>query len=250
MLWLKRLTASKMKPVGAPDFNKAPWRTINLSGTKLRFKNPPQTTSAFFEYWPDRFDLYGDDYELWPDGQAMSKDIFRNGWCYFDHLIWGDGNIGGVRLYISLQRLHPHNRRMESMFKPEDVCNWIIRGYKKSYEHTKHDKTLKDYQYPETSTEIERKTINGYLFYSSRVNSAPFGWDHYYETPITDDHLLTLLFSPSSLDKHLINEFDNVEAEAEKTIKSFMENVHIHLSDDALRCQAVHQNPSCPAPEC
>ncbi|WP_034835844.1 hypothetical protein, partial [Endozoicomonas numazuensis] len=242
MLWLKRLTASKMKPVGIPDFNKAPWRTINLSGTELRFKNPSQTTGIFAEHFPDRFDLYDDNYELWPDGLGMTQDIFKSGWSFFDHLIWGEGSVGGLDVYIQVQRRHPHNRSIDSLFKDEDARQWIQRINDNSFNDSDSDQ---NWIYPRAAHELPISEINGTAFYSYKATDWPHTWKSYFETPITDDHLLIFRFNPSSWHKHLINDLDTVSEAAEKTVQSFMENVHIKLSDDALRCQAVYQSQPC-----
>ena len=234
MLWLKRLAASKMKPVGAPDFEIAPWHTVELSGTEVRFKTPQDTIGLFLDNWPTQFNLYGDNYDQWPDGKGMVQTLFKSGWSYCDHLIWGEGHIGGLRIYINIQRRHPHNRSIESMFKPEDARKWITDCLNDSYKDSE-----RNWDYPKTPSEVETVTFNQTSFYSVRRSDLPHTWKHYYQLPVSDDHMLMFLFLPSSLDKHLVNDFDNVEAEAEKTMQSFMQNVHIRLSDDALRCQTA-----------
>ncbi|MGI9282324.1 MAG: hypothetical protein ACR2PX_22220 [Endozoicomonas sp.] len=100
LLWLNRLFASKQRLVGGPNFNQAPWRTLNISGTVIRFKNPPKSSGIANQHWPEMIDLYKEDYEEWNEGDGLSKNIFENFWCYFDHLLWGEGSIGTCSIYI------------------------------------------------------------------------------------------------------------------------------------------------------
>ncbi|WP_444928469.1 hypothetical protein ACJJIF_11380 [Microbulbifer sp. SSSA002] len=61
--------ASKLNLYG-PDFEKAPWKEIDLSGIKLKFKNPPQTEMFPNDIWMKRINIY-DDQSYNPPGMAV-----------------------------------------------------------------------------------------------------------------------------------------------------------------------------------
>ncbi|KEQ17988.1 hypothetical protein [Endozoicomonas numazuensis] len=237
LLWLKRLFASKKRLVGGPDFNRAPWRTLDISGTVVRFKNPPKSSGLANRHWPEKVDLYKEDYEEWHEGDGLSKHIFKNFWSFYDHLIWGEGVAGVCDLYISIQRRAPHNWSIQSMLDPKDCQAWILAQCKKTAEKF-------DFKVPLTVDDLDRVCVNHHYFYRERIYRGQRGWYEEYHTPLSDDHLLSFYFRPGC-DQGLMNDEHNVEAEVEKTIQSFMENLHITLSPDTQkRIEVLKRNES------
>ncbi|KEQ17985.1 hypothetical protein [Endozoicomonas numazuensis] len=237
LLWLKRLFASKKRLVGSPHFDQAPWRTLDISGTVVRFKNPPKSVRIANRHWPEKVDLYEEDYKEWPDGEGLSKHIFKNFWSYYDHLLWGEGHVGSCSISISIQRRAPHNWSIRSMLHPKDCRSWILSRRKKKVDEF-------DFKTPLTNDDLDRICVNDHYLYKERTYRGNRGWYEKYHTPLSDDHLLTFYFNPGS-NQSLVNDEDNLEAEVENTIQSFMENLHITLSPDTQkRIEVLKRNES------
>ncbi len=121
------------------------------------------------------------------------------------------------------------------MLNREDCLNWILTGCKEVNESFPG-------RQPDTVEGIKTAVFNGNSFYHVRSHTEK-DWTAFYEIPISDDHLLSFYFRPSGGHKYLVNDENNVEAEAEKMIQSFMENLHITLSPDTQkRIEELEQN--------
>ncbi|KEQ13989.1 hypothetical protein GZ78_25450 [Endozoicomonas numazuensis] len=211
-----------------PNFRRAPWRTLNISGAVVRFKSPRQTAIVSNRFWPEKVDLYKEDYKEWHNGRGMSKDIFKNSWSFSSHLLWGKAYEGGCSIYMYIERRHPHNWSIQSMLSRNDCLTWILAGCQLT------NKISPGRRKPGTLEGIKTVIFNDLPFYFFR-SCEKQGWEDFYSTPISDDHLLTFYFMPSGGQGYLVNDANNVEAEAEKLIQSFMENLHITLSPETQK---------------
>ncbi|MGI9282023.1 MAG: hypothetical protein ACR2PX_20665 [Endozoicomonas sp.] len=121
-IWFRRLFASPLRPAGQPNFKSAPWRTFDLSGTKLTIKSPPQTMAVPRKIWPDSLDIYTPErFQPWSDkSKGSTALLFRNHWSYFDAL-WGKGHIGGTSVQIIVQRLTLQYTGIGSLFDTREA---------------------------------------------------------------------------------------------------------------------------------
>ncbi|MGI9282024.1 MAG: hypothetical protein ACR2PX_20670 [Endozoicomonas sp.] len=90
--------------------------------------------------------------------------------------------------------------------------------------------------YPKKAEDLEHLKTNGNSWLISRISADKeiSVISRYFFLPIGNRHMLVISLETSShgefySDKH------NVPDECEKTVKTFMENVHVELSDEAKR---------------
>jgi hypothetical protein len=264
MLWIKRLFASRLKLVGAPNFEKAPWYHIDLAGTRVALKHPRKTSITPNKIWPKTFDIYEpDNFEHWPDGNGMSKMVYRNMWSYKGRL-FKDDHVGGLRAEIIITRKGLHNNRYDTFLEPDQALAWVLDGCIES-EREYNDNALRGiddlsapfapldpfdpfdpatdlWVFPKTADDIGQLEVNGQRYYHYRYFTPGNSWKEQYYTPISDEHMLMVFFTPST-DLYIERDDNNVEAEAEKSIAAFMEHLHIYLSDDVkVRQREVQKN--------
>ncbi len=183
MLWFKRLFASRHKPVGMPNFTTAPWYDIDLSGTKLRFKNPPKSQDLIPpKHWPESLDIYNlNNLEFWPNGKGAVRVIFKNHWAYYGNLFDNDtGDIAGLDVQINVTRLGIKHRIVDNLLHAKQSLHWCFdcqyddynglnEGIKKDYPQRLADEMeewgtiefappLTLYVHPQTPEDIETLT--------------------------------------------------------------------------------------------
>ncbi|KEQ18227.1 hypothetical protein [Endozoicomonas numazuensis] len=249
-IWFRRLFSTPLKPAGQPNFQSAPEQQFDLSGTKLIFRNPPQTTAVPRKIWPESLNLYTPSrFNEWPDGKGSTTTLFENGWSYFDQP-WGFGDIGGIAVQIIIQRLTPKYREIDSLFKKQEAIKLILNN-SEEFRGTQNQQLMDDYElrrkempflepptlvvYPKTDDDLVEFRVNNHFWLVSQESGGIKGsWTRDYHLPIGDRHMLVISMRATSYgefysDKH------NVPQECEKTVKAFMENVHVELSDEAKR---------------
>ncbi|WP_444942829.1 hypothetical protein ACJJIK_11660 [Microbulbifer sp. ZKSA006] len=111
--------ASKLNLYG-PDFEKAPWNEIDLSGIKLKFKNPPQTRMFPNDIWVERMNIYDDNSYNPPWDGGRTKTLYKSGWVYSDGL-FGDGVVGGGTLQMIIQRRDLKNTTCRACLFPSSL---------------------------------------------------------------------------------------------------------------------------------
>ncbi len=262
MLWFKRLFASRHKPVGMPNFATAPWYDIDLSGTKLRFKNPPKSQDLIPpEYWPEKLDIYNThNFRIWSDEKGGAKTVFKNHWAYYGNLFDNDtGDIAGLDVQINVARLGIKHRIVDNLLQAKQSLHWCFnRQYsefntrnewiKKNYPQrlasameefgtTEFAPPLALHIHPQTPEDIKTLTPPTgipYFVYKTRLDDLP--WEQVWHTAITEDHAISIFFSIGA-DLNL-SDIPETEAEIEKTITEFMANFHIKYTPSTLEKMA------------
>ncbi len=262
MLWFKRLFASRHKPVGMPNFTTAPWVDIDLSGTKLRFKNPPKSQDLIPpEYWPEKVDIYNlDNFRFRPNEKGGVKTVFKNDWAYYGNLFDNDiSYIAGLHLQITVTHLGIKHRLVDNLLQACQLLRWCFDRQYDNY-HTRNESIKKDYpqrladameefgttdfeppislfSHPQTPQDIETitpPTDIPFFVYKTRLDDLP--WKQVWHTAITEDHSIAIVFSVGA-DLNL-SDIPETEAEIEKTIAEFMANFHIKYTPSTLEKMA------------
>ncbi len=262
MLWFKRLFANRHKPVGMPNFATAPWVDIDLSGTKLRFKNPPKSQDLIPpKHWPESLDIYNlNNLEFWPNGKGAVRVIFKNHWAYYGNLFDNDtGDIAGLDVQINVTRLGIKHRIVDKLLHAKQSLHWCFnRQYsefntrnewiKKKLPTTaskRHGRIwhhricppLALHIHPQTPEDIKTLTPPTgipYFVYKTRLDDLP--WKQVWHTAITEGHSIAIVFSVGA-DLNL-SDIPETEAEIEKTIAEFMANFHIKYTPSTLEKMA------------
>ncbi|MBU6951012.1 hypothetical protein [Hahella sp. HN01] len=242
MRWLRRLNATKMNPMG-PDFSSAPWINFNLSGRELRLRCPPHEMDGPFVRYAEAINIYQDDiFEPWKTcNTGMSLRLLHAGWVFLDRP-FGAGELGYVALSIRLNRRDPHYRKIDSMLYPEEMEAWILTyadglwGYLnrdlEKYPERKATPIIPErdfWHYPQTRDDIRKLTINGVHWFTYDVERGKDEKDRLWHTPISEDHELVFDFEGEPLGRKYYSEDHDLDGAIERTVKEFMNNVHIKL---------------------
>ena len=236
--------ASKTNLYG-PDFDKAPWREIELSGIKLRFKSPPQTEMFPNNIWVERMNIYDTrDFEQWDGGET--EIVYKSGWVYTDGL-FGHGAVGGGTLQMIVQRRDLEKYHLNNLLESQQTEQLILQDLHHEYEvknkelredsnrETPYNPDTDIWLYPESTSFLDRQDTNGINSYFYKVWKPLRNPEYLWTAAITDEHLLTFFYSPSTnAVDHMAND-NNFTEVAYNTAKSFAENLHITLSPDAER---------------
>ncbi len=261
MLWFKRLFASRHKPVGMPNFATAPWVDIDLSGTKLRFKNPPMAAMNVAKYWPEKLDIYNlDNFRIWPDGKDAVRTVFKNHWSYYGNLFDKDSwELAGLDVRINISCLGNKQRSTNNLLNSKEALTWFFKlqydrhkqdneDIKAEYPHqlqaaieelgtAEFEPPVSLFSHPQTPEEIQTITSpTGTLFfvYKTRLDDLP--WDQVWHTAISEDHWISIIFRIGTTLG--LSDIPETEAEIEKTIAEFMANFHIKYTPSTLEKMA------------
>ncbi|WHI45592.1 hypothetical protein [Microbulbifer sp. VAAF005] len=250
LLWppiYKRLPAawqaSKLNLYG-PDFEQAPWKEIDLSGIKLKFKNPPQTRMFPNDIWVERMNIYDTrSFEQWDGGET--EIVYKSGWIYTDGL-FGDGVVGGGTLQMIIQRRDLKKYGLQSLFIPEQLAMILLDDLARDYEERNRKRREGDYLepynpeihtwlYPKTVEALHSAEHRGLTCYSFSI-WRPFELKrHTWATAITDEHILKFSYMPSASGVDHLADDNNFAEAAERTAREFAENIDITLTPDAER---------------
>ncbi|WP_034842820.1 hypothetical protein, partial [Endozoicomonas numazuensis] len=127
------------------NFDKAPWKEIDLSGTQLRFKHARQTAMFPNDLWIEAVNIWvTDEFNPWDGG--MTKVLYRNGWNYTDGL-FGDDYLGGGVLHMIIQRIDLKKAGVESLLNPESARSYLLEEIKTEYKAENHKRKTGDYVY-------------------------------------------------------------------------------------------------------
>ncbi|WP_020407528.1 hypothetical protein [Hahella ganghwensis] len=248
MQFLRRLEASKMNPLG-PDIANAPWMTFNLSGTELRFRCPPhEMPDVNITIAPESLNIYQDDiYERWNRNEEMGMSIplLLTGWDFRDRP-FGEGSIGYVKFEVHLQRRHPHYRKIDSLFKPSDMKDWILRccegvwggRNKRLWENREnYDSPIVPendfWRYPQSANKIRKMAICGADTFGYIIDIPLGPKERVWNLAISDDHIIVLRFEPRPLNREYYEPDHDLDGAVEKKIQEFMSHVHVKLAPDA-----------------
>ncbi len=115
-----------------PNFVTAPWVDIDLSGTKLRFKNPPKSQGLIVipppECGPEKLDIYNlDNFKLWPNEKGGVETILKNYWSIyrylFDNNFW---DVAELNVKIIVTRLGIKQRPYDNLLYPQQSLHWCF----------------------------------------------------------------------------------------------------------------------------
>ncbi|WP_444892018.1 hypothetical protein ACJJIE_13415 [Microbulbifer sp. TRSA001] len=251
LLWppiYKRLPAawqaSKLNLYG-PNFEHAPWKEIDLSGIKLKFKNPPQTEMFPNDIRVEGMNIYDDQSFSPPWDGGRTKTLYKSGWVYTDGL-FGDGVVGGGTLQMIIQRRDLKKYGLQSLFIPEQFAVILLDDLAKDYGERNRELREGDYLepynpevdvwlYPQTVEALNPSEHRGLACYSFPI-WQPFEMKrHTWATAITDEHILKFSYRPSANAVNHLADDNNFAEAAERTAREFAENIYITLTPDAER---------------
>jgi len=236
MLAIKRLFASPKNLVGKPSFEKAPWYHIELSGTKVVFKNPPQTMAGPTNDWPKSLNIYDQDaFNTWPEKDGGTKSIFKNYWSYFTNYFgsYVGGHIGGLTVQIIIQRRYSGSGLLDKTVARDWVWSnihstWVEKNKEriKNYKELDYpDGPLEVCHYPDTPERLESVQINGleWILAEFCFGDEKFSRERDYYLPISDEHLLVILFNY----RPALSAYKELLDEMTRSKNAFMENFHV-----------------------
>ncbi|WHI45588.1 hypothetical protein [Microbulbifer sp. VAAF005] len=252
LLWppiYKRLPAawqaSKLNLYG-PDFEQAPWKEIDLSGIKLKFKNPPQTRMFPNDIRVEGMNIYDDNSYNPPWDGGRTKTLYKSGWVYTDGL-FGDGVVGGGTLQMIIQRRDLKKYGLQSLFIPEQLAVILLDDFEKDYEERNRKRREDDnyvepynseihtWLYPKTVAALNPLEHQGLTCYSFSIWRPLETKKHTWAIAITDEHLLEFSYMPSASGVDHLADDNNFAEAAEKTAREFADNIDITLTPDAER---------------
>ncbi|WP_444942830.1 hypothetical protein ACJJIK_11665 [Microbulbifer sp. ZKSA006] len=236
--------ASKLNIYG-PDFERAPWKELNLSGIKLKFKNPSQTEMFLNNIRVRQMAIYKNQSYSPPWDGGRTRTLYKSGWVYTDGLS-GDGVVGGGILQMIVQRRDLKKYGLQSLFIPEQLAVILLDDFEKDYGERNRQLREGDYLepynpevdiwlYPKTVEELNPTEHRGLTCYSFSI-WQPFEMKRYtWVAAITDEHLLEFSYMPSASGVHHLADDNNFAEVVERTVREFTENLYITLTPDAER---------------
>lgn len=245
---LERFKASPTNLMG-PDFDYAPWYEIDLSGTKIKLKRPLTDVLSPFESLPKKWNIYDPDiYEYDEGGTLGCEKIFHTGWSFWQGYFVSEGKMGGGFLQINLDvRLDQPESINKSFFNSSYYKKWLHEDtkafwdkYNKETIWDQRDKFIEEvdpdidyWRYPESIDQIVQEEYNGHTWY--RYDTFKLGRPHKRRChlPISDHHQLSIVFEPRSYEYSYFDPATNIREATEQSRISFMQNLHIELSNDA-----------------
>ncbi|WP_444937217.1 hypothetical protein ACJJIW_09835 [Microbulbifer sp. JMSA004] len=251
LLWppiYKRLPAawqaSKLNLYG-PDFEQAPWKEIDLSGIKLKFKNPPQTEMFPNDIRVEGMNIYDDSSYNPPWDGGRTKTLYKSGWVYTDGL-FGDGVVGGGTLQMIIQRRDLKKYGLQSLLIPGQLESILLKSLARKYEEKNRKLREGDYLepynpevdiwlYPKTTEALNPAEHQGLTCCSFSVRKPLKPKIHTWTTAITDEHILEFFYMPSASGVDHLADDNNFAEAAERTAREFAENIDITLTPDAER---------------
>ncbi|OZG71847.1 hypothetical protein BTA51_19190 [Hahella sp. CCB-MM4] len=247
MDWIDRFKSLKSNPVG-PDIANASWTSFTLSGTEIRFKCPLHEIASELQATSQTLDIYRDDLYEHPWNEAdisMSASLRHSGWKLWSNS-FKEEPIGDLSFSILLTKCHPNYRKIDSLFKPADIQNWILEycdsGWGELNRELRGDDNdgMDILTYPRSAGDIQRTSINGQAWYSYSAQGIGGGKTIIWNFPISDSHALMFQFQPTPITRNYNEPENYLDDLAEKTVQEFMSHVHVKLSPDAQqRCDKV-----------
>ena len=242
---LKRFLANETNLSG-PDFNKADFLKIDLSGTSVFFKNPPLTCMIPYKLpittldinTPHSFKKPVHDHEL-----VMTKQLNENGWNFYSGISNGSA-IGGMITSLSIFKSINHLSQDESFFVEDNFINWILKEEKiqndwlnnrrkeRHESNTLNPNKLHLFSYPTSASEITKTNYNNYPWYSYTVKDSDGTEKIIYRTPVSREDLLSLTIKPSCYRGDYYSDEHNLQEVISNTIEDLMRSMQITLSAD------------------
>lgn len=245
------LNRNKKKMLFGPNFESAPLREIQLSGTSVKFRNPVQTVSDIHGSFPRQWNIYDDEqFEEWSSKKGMTATLYKNGWYFYGGMF--ARNRGALHVQLIVQR-RSFSSNQKSLFFRNQLNNWIFLltgGFCKKF----NEDILKDrkedcvdfneeqikekyfFRYPVCESDISLKSYNGSCWRHYEIFQPGFSKDRYYCLPISDNHVFTVVFVSSAINCRYFDPRHNLDEAVEETIEMFMNNMHVTLSPDAQQC--------------
>lgn len=248
MSLIKRWRASPKNLVG-PDFRKAPWVEINLSGGRVRFKNPPITSMVPYQPPPDAVDIYCAELSERPVHdfeQASGMKLLSTGWDFYSGLS-ADSAVGGLMVDIMLFRLQSDAARQGSLFdmarleyysldNVERVVGWLNRNLLETLDHDDPMALERlPYEYPKSAEDLVVKEIGGRPWISYHRGEPGYPGRYIHRTAVGSEHYLDVVMEPDCYQDDYYSPAHNMQEVVPKTIDEFMQHMHVQLSPEAQR---------------
>lgn len=247
MSFLTRWRASEKNLMG-PDFDKAPWEEIDLSGSIMRFKNPPLTAMIPFVPTIKKIDIYDNnafdkpvhDYE-----KSYGKRLAGNGWNFFSGLTKNSG-VGGLLFDVIVQKSLSVQLDSDSLLNDKNLISWILQREKRSWNKINDemliDEKKEDWprikeqyfvRFARENSDVKAICFNGnqWFAYSSCSPGKPTKYK--YRLAISHEHTIMLIFDSTCYVGDYYSPEHNLSEAVETAISSFMKNIHISLSPEA-----------------
>jgi hypothetical protein len=244
MVWIvDKLLGSDLELKG-PELSKAPWLQLDLSGTKLRYRDPRHTAMFPAKAFAYDMDLYdAESYERDTDGDLV-KLFYLKGWAFI-----GRNRPGGVDL---AGRILLRDKNIPADFNYFDRRHFdsaVLFFCHSVWGRQNNSERLGDlgtgfFKYPIGSSELLFLNINNvkWCYFTAQARGKPPRM--LYATPITAHHILVLDFKPMAyLDWDFYSPDSNLEDATHQFVKEFMDNFYVELSDEAKAQRATAKDP-------
>lgn len=218
------LKLGSVKNPKGPDFTSAPSFELNLSGTKIRFNNPPNSDgTGLYQEIESKHNIY--DSCIYSYSSKKRKGFnsivgFRNSWLIHGFPIF-QGEIGFVHLGMGINKSHIVGNFLNHSFCESEIERNIMDLYG-PVDDAKYSIT--------TRVDWQTRIINGNEWiHCKHIDNDDHSVDRLWYFPITDQHLFSLNLSTSSgrYNKELEPYFDQL-------MNDFISTIEVELSEDAL----------------
>ncbi len=189
MRFLKKIFQNRQIKFAAADFRNAITRTLILSDTAISFRDPQQTRPPENKSW----NIYTDPrYRVWQQERGMTLDLASVGWNYSAvDGVTGARVVGTMTVNLALQRRpYAQSAAGGSLFHPEHLVTWLLQVMAL-------EEIASNGRYPTTAEEIEQVDINGRCWFRFPVTQSESAPMTIYHCPLMDDHVFSIMFSPS-----------------------------------------------------
>lgn len=236
------------KKLSGPNFCRAPWYKLQLSGTSIEFRSPSRTVSDIHELFPQEWNIYDDKkYNLWRDESGGTAILYKNGWHFRGGLF--ARKMGTLHIQMVLKR---RMKNRNSLFDPRQFTDWICETAAKSYgkinkrilEEQKQDnpeideRDIKEkffIRYPKCDPDIGLRIHNGSFWRYYETFYPGFQKHRHYCLAISDCHAFHVIFEASAINCHYFDPRHNLDEAVEDAIEMFMDNMCVTLSPDAQK---------------
>jgi len=220
---LLKLIGSKQYPRG-PGFKRARAHQLDLSGTRVEFKTPPNSDVMVpFDPMPEKYNLYDEkvrNYKPKKPTDMHWRTLYTEGWSFFGVPLV-QGEIGQLNLGV----FFVHTPRHGNLFNPDNFLNALDERLGGRYG------PISEQHRAIARIDWQLKTIHGndwVRYWNQKIDVLNNGVE--WVTPITEEHMLFFGFP------HFINRPNTRLNEAYSKLEDqIMSTVKIDWSADILR---------------
>tara|TARA_R110001583_G_scaffold67542_1_gene193157 strand:- start:131 stop:859 length:729 start_codon:yes stop_codon:yes gene_type:complete len=224
----------------SPDFSQAPIVSFNMGGNHIYIPIPEECNQDT-KCSESNISLLNDDsiYDVRDPSFLLIKHLIKSKFRYFDS---HDGlEVGQIRVEFDLLKVDHHRPvSCNNLFLAKDFIDFNFAMLKQEEKETiktvnNLDKTKKYLVFPQSISDIKALSFGGIswlfaLFGYTEVTRA----SRSFITPITNNHVLSVMVSISGFDFGSVELEQELVAEADQYILDFIKSIRIDYSPETL----------------